>query len=79
MVKRGKADTDLYLSTYPHLHEWLNTCITCGRRGHKPDLPENIYRHYSLAARHLRAMLQPLPLSEDGMCDVCIKALEKTR
>ena len=78
-MKRGKSRADLYLSMYPDLHRWLNACVACGRRGYKPDLPENIYPHFNVAATNLRAMFEELAVDENGMCSVCADASRTPR
>jgi len=76
-MKRAKSETDLYLSMYPGLHRWVNVCVACGRRGYKPELSENIYPHFNVAAQNLRAMFEALPLNDTGICDACADALSK--
>lgn len=78
MNKRAKSESDKYLAMYPDLHRWMNTCVTCGARGHKPELPEEIYPRPSLATRHLRGFFRPLALNADGMCDLCEHAVRAT-
>ena len=74
-MNRKRSDADQYLEQYPDLHRWLNVCLACGMRGYKPDLPENIYRHFNVAADHLRRFFRPLRLNDTGLCNVCARAL----
>jgi hypothetical protein len=75
-VPHSRSKADEYLAQYPDLLRWINVCAACGRRGYKPDLPENIYAHFNIAARKLRELLCPLAVNETGICDVCAQALE---
>jgi hypothetical protein len=71
---RHRSAADQYLRQYPHLHQWLNVCRGCGARGFKPDLPDNIYPWFNVAADHLRAFFRPLGLNEIGLCEQCAEA-----
>ena len=71
----GKFDGDAYLQHYPDLLRWLNICKGCGARGYKPELPNNIYPHFNVAADNLRKYFQPLQVNEMGHCQQCTKAL----
>jgi hypothetical protein len=68
------SKADLYLRQYPHLHQWVNVCGGCGARGYKPDLPDNIYPWFSVAADNLRSYFRPLGLNEMGLCEQCAEA-----
>jgi hypothetical protein len=74
-----ERDIDLYLRRYPYLHKWLNVCAACGARGHKPEMPENIFPGPNVAARHLRKVFRPLELNEMGLCPQCEAANVKCR
>jgi len=78
-VQHSRTKADEYLAQYPDLERWINVCSACGLRGYKPDLPENIYPHFNIAARNLRKMLCPLDLNETGICELCAHALEMVR
>jgi hypothetical protein len=78
-VPHSRSKADEYLAQYPDLLRWINVCPGCGQRGYRPDLPENIYPHFNIAARNLRAMLRPLALNETGFCDLCAQALDMVR
>lgn len=79
MMKRTKSAADFYLSMCPNLHRWMNTCVTCGRRGYKPGLPDDIYPPFNVAATNLRAMFEPFALDGNGTCDMCTNEAKNTR
>jgi hypothetical protein len=68
---RHSDESEKYLRQYPDLNRWLNVCITCGMRGYKPELPDNIYPGPNVAADHLRQFFPPLPVDELGRCAQC--------
>ena len=72
---RHASEADQYLGQYPDLQKWLNVCLTCGARGYKPELPENIYPHFNVAAMNLRKYFRPLRLNDLGHCEQCAQAL----
>jgi hypothetical protein len=70
-----RSEADQYLALYPHLHRWMNVCAGCGARGHRPELPENIYPHFNVAAENLRRYFRPLAVDERGFCEQCSAAM----
>jgi len=70
------SEGDKYLQQYPRLSRWINVCIRCGTKGYKPELPENIYTHFNVAADNLRELFKPLAINELGLCEVCARASE---
>jgi hypothetical protein len=75
-MKTRRSDADLYLKQYPDLNRWLNQCPSCGARGYKPELPDNIYPHFNVAADNLRKFFRPLAINELGLCEQCARAIE---
>ena len=75
MPKKTRETHD-YLSQYPDLERWLNTCSACGARGYKPDLPDNIYPWFNVAADNLRKLFDPLPLDARSLCNQCASAID---
>ena len=71
--KFEKTVGDRYLQQYPHLLKWINVCVVCGKKGYKPELPENIYTHFNVAADNLRELFQPLSVNELGLCEICTR------
>lgn len=69
--QKGKTEGEAYLQQYPHLETWLNACVGCRSRGHKPELPRNIYPHFNVAADNLRSFFEALPVDENGLCEQC--------
>jgi len=64
-----------YLAKFPKLERWMNRCIGCGHRGHKPELPEEAGRHRgNFGAQTLRQFFSPLPLNDAGLCEQCVAA-----
>jgi hypothetical protein len=76
-VKKRKTEGDAYVDLHPDLARWLRTCALCGATGHDPELPDQIYRHFSLGARHLKAYFSPLNRDQYGRCDMCVAALDE--
>ena len=74
-MQRRQTEADEYIDQYPHLAKWLRTCGTCGATGHDPEMPKQIHREFSVAAKHLRAFFRPLVLNAYGHCHACANAL----
>ena len=73
-----KREMENYLRLYPRQSErWLNTCVACGHRGYRPDMPKETTTRLgreeieTAFAAQLRAMFEPLDLNEDGLCPLC--------
>jgi hypothetical protein len=56
---------------YPRLRKWINQCVSCGREGYRPDMPEHIGGPESLAALNIRKYFSPLALDDAGRCSMC--------
>jgi hypothetical protein len=76
---RRLSEAEEYLRQYPELERWLNRCALCGATGHKPDMPENIYPHFSVAGTNLRRLFKPLDVDALGRCEDCSIALDAAR
>jgi len=64
-----------YLAKFPKLERWMNRCMGCGRRGSKPELPEEVGRYRgNLGAQTLPQFFSPLPLNDAGLCEECVRA-----
>ena len=72
---KRKSEAEQYLAYYQDLLRWINTCVTCGARGHRPEMPESIYPWFNLAAENLRRFFSPLELDALGRCPECQRAL----
>ena len=72
---RRLSEGEEYLRQYPNLHRWMNRCTMCGSPGHKPELPQNIYPHFNVAADNLRRLFTPLVVDDLGRCETCASAL----
>ncbi len=79
--KKTKKGKSLYVESWnPKSKKFINTCALCGKQGYKPSIIEdgfvNIsptvknYEH-SAIRNELTAILNPLPLNEHGLCEVC--------
>jgi hypothetical protein len=66
-----------YLAQYPKLLRWMNRCVACQRVGYKPDMPDQIYRHFSVSAANIRQYFAPLDVDSDGLCEQC-RAAKRT-
>lgn len=72
MVNEGEE----YLQMYPSLRKWINECVACHSKGFKPDLPDDIYPHPSVASYNLKKFYKPLIINENGLCEICSKLLK---
>jgi hypothetical protein len=65
-----KSDIDDYLAMFPEVESrWVNRCAACGRRGYKPETPDE-----AKGAYRIKHDLQPLALDHAGLCEVCASA-----
>ena len=69
MAIRRREDGEDYLRQYPRFSHWIHTCLACGRRGHKPDMPPNDDPDFH--GENLRQYFLPLALDSDGLCEQC--------
>lgn len=71
-MKKDKGES--YLTSFPKLNKWINECVSCHRKGYKPDLPETISTvEGALDVYYLKKYFKPLKLNENGLCEVCQK------
>ena len=70
-IRRGEDGED-YIRQYPRFAHWIVTCMACGRRGHKPEMPPNDDPDFH--GENLRQYFQPLQLDGDGLCEQCSRA-----
>jgi hypothetical protein len=68
---KRERDIDDDLRRFPGIAKWVQTCVGCGARGYRPDLPDNIYPHPNVGAKNLRQMFRPLDLNQQGFCEQC--------
>ena len=72
-----------YLSSYPKLKKWMNTCVCCGAIGYKPEMPAVLTTKYggeeveTLSAQNIRRLYSPLKVNEAGLCENCERLLTK--
>lgn len=66
-----------YLTMYPDLRRWINTCVCCQFQGYKPQMPPNDDPMFK--GQNLRRYFKPLVLNEDGMCEQCALAVGRLR
>jgi hypothetical protein len=52
----------------------VNQCAACQKRGYKPAMPDEIKR-VGIIVRDLRKHLEPLPLDDAGLCELCSTTL----
>ena len=67
MDKRSRGDD--YLAQYPRFLKWMNQCVACGRKGHKPEMPPN--DHPNFWGQTLRAYFEPLAVNDVSLCEQC--------
>jgi hypothetical protein len=75
-LNMGKRGTDLeqFLMQYPHLLRWVNECLACHHKGHKPEMPEPDVDIALYIPAKLRRLADELVLDEDGLCQQCRQA-----
>lgn len=67
-----------YLAMYPRLAaRWINQCVVCQRKGHKPELPDVLWPGGSGAA-NLRKYFRALAVDAAGVCDQSRDGLSTT-
>jgi hypothetical protein len=49
---------------------WVNQCAACQKKGYKPEMPNELTRGGTII-RDLRKYLEPLPLDDAGLCELC--------
>jgi len=64
-------DPEKFLKQYSYLRKWVNECVVCQDKRHRPDTPypERNTRYSTYA--QLRRLLDELVLDENGMCEQC--------
>ena len=72
-MTKYKNEGELYLEMYPGLLKWINECIVCHAKGHKPEMPEKVRGELSIASNNLRRYFEPLAVNELGICEQCAK------
>ena len=85
-VKRGES---LYVEHWnPSAKRFINTCRLCGARGYSPTILDEGFLYdragnadgvHAAIYASLTATLQPLALSEDGICLACARVLEEKK
>ncbi len=79
------AEREAYLSSYPKLQKWLNTCVCCGAVGYKPEMPPALTTRLARGetetrgAQNLRRFYSPLKVNEQGLCETCEKRFAKKK
>lgn len=73
-----------YLRQYPRFKKWIVRCMACGQTGYRLDLPEEtttrMFREEipTAAAQNIRKFFRPLVLDQNGLCDQCSAASNKS-
>ena len=82
-MKRDERSS--YLSSYPTLKKWINTCVCCSATGYNPEMPEVLTTKAAgeeietLGAQNLRRLYPPLKVNAAGICENCERLLMKER
>jgi len=80
-----RNDGSSYLSSYPELKKWMNTCVCCGATGYNPEMPDILTAKAvgeeieTLGAQNLRRLYPPLKVNAAGICENCERLLMKER
>lgn len=64
-------DPEKFLRQYSYLREWVNECVVCHHKGHRPDLPYPERSAGGSTHARLRRLFAELALDENGMCEQC--------
>ena len=60
-------DGEDYLKQHPRLQRWVNTCVLCGCRGHRPEMRDEDF-HAGIAAINIRTFFPAIAIDENGHC-----------
>lgn len=65
-----------YLKRYPNLSKWIIQCRSCGQKGYRTDLPEQIHPsdavpHLQWNDKYIRKYFKPLELDNRCYCNMC--------
>ena len=80
---KAKNEIGDYMSSYPELKKWINTCVCCGATGYKPEMPDKLTSRFggeeitTCGAQNIRRFYPPLELNDNGLCAVCERLLAK--
>ena len=58
----------------PKMRRWLNECLSCHRKGYKPETPEATNRNLDLYK--FRRSFGMLEVDEQGVCEQCREAAD---
>ena len=81
-MKRHRYGGEDYLLKFPKFGKWINTCLCCGAKGYRPDMPETITiagEYETPAARYIRKHFNELSVDGYGRCEVCAKLMESKK
>ena len=74
-----------YLSSYPTLKKWINTCVCYGSTGYNTEMPAVLASKAAgeeietLGAQNIRRLYSPLKVNVAGLCKNCESLLMKER
>ena len=71
-----------YLREFPKMKKWINTCLCCGARGYRPDMPDVITiggEKKTIFADRIRKYFDPLEVDRYGRCEICAKLMERKK
>lgn len=74
MPHHKKKNPEEFLMRYRYLNRWVNECVSCHRKGYKPEtpLPERDNSVVILAV--FRRLFDELVLDGRGLCEQCVQA-----
>ena len=73
MGNRG-TDIEDFLMKYPYILRWVNECLSCYRKGYKPEMPEPDSDISAFIPARLRRLVDESALDKDGLCEQCRQA-----
>ena len=75
IVKRLNQGEE-YIEAFPKFKKWINECACCHSKRYDPSMPDQISE--GLGSYYIKKYFKPMPLNEDGICEVCQRLIKKT-
>ena len=71
----GRNSPEKFFEQYPSMRRWVNECVTCHRKGYRPETPLPEEETMYPTPWHLRRYFDELDLDESGVCEQCRNTL----
>lgn len=77
-MSNQERNFDRFLQQAPWMRKWVVECASCGHRGYRPDLPQSEFDNSTVTTAKLRRLADEMALDENGVCEQCRRAGQKT-